>query len=55
METRYRREAKSRNGDGISKFGFFGVKGPTFREIACPETELKGRYSTGSPACDCTD
>ena len=55
METRYRREAPARDGCGISKFGFFGVKGPTFTQIADPETELKGRYSTGSPACDCTD
>lgn len=55
MEARYRREAPARDGCGISKFGFFGVKGPTFADIANPETELKGRYTTGSPACDCTD
>lgn len=55
METRYRREAPARNGSGVSRFGFFGVKGPTFAEIANPDTEMQGRYSTGSPACDCTD
>ena len=55
METRYHREAPARDGCGVSKFGFFGVKGPTFAEIADPVTELKGRYATGSPACDCTD
>ena len=55
LEMRYRREAKARDGNGVTKFGFFGVKGPTFAEIANPNTQLKGRYTTGSPACDCTD
>ncbi len=55
METRYRREAPARDGCGVSKFGFFGVRGPTFMDIADPQAELSGRYSTGSPACDCTD
>ncbi len=55
MEKRYRREAPSRNGCGISQFGFFGVAGPTFEQIANSSFELNGRYSTGSPACDCTD
>ena len=55
MESRYRREAPARDGCGISKFGFFGVKGPTFADIANPDAELTGRYTTGSPACDCTD
>ena len=55
MEQRYRREAPSRDGCGISRFGFFGVRGPTFAEIADPDFELKGRYATGAPSCDCTD
>ena len=55
MERKYRREAPSRNGCGISRFGFFGVNGPTFKQISDPSEELRGRYSTGSPACDCTD
>ena len=55
LEMRYRREAKARDGNGVTKFGFFGVKGPTFAEIANPNTQLKGRYTTGSPSCDCTD
>ena len=55
IERRYRREAPSRDGCGVSRFGFFGVRGPTFAEVADPEFELKGRYSTGAPSCDCTD
>ena len=55
IELRYRREAPARDGDGISRFGFFGVKGPTFTQIANPKEALNGRYTTGSPACDCTD
>lgn len=55
MEQRYRREAPARDGCGVSRFGFLGVRGPTFAEIADPDFELKGRYSTGSPSCDCTD
>lgn len=55
METRYHREEPARDGCGVSKFGFFGVKGPTFAEIGDPMSKLKGRYATGSPACDCTD
>ena len=55
MERRYRREVPSRDGCGVSKFGFLGVKGPTFAQVADSSTELGGRYSNGSPACDCTD
>lgn len=54
IEQRYRREAPARNGDGISRFGFFGVHGPTFEDVACGNIQ-KSRYSTGTPACDCTD
>ncbi len=54
-ERRYRREAPARNGCGVSKFGFFGVGGPSFADIADPDVQLQGRYTTGSPACDCTD
>ena len=55
METRYRREAPSRDGCGVSRFGFFGVRGPSFAEVGNPDVPLQGRYTTGSPACDCTD
>ncbi len=55
IEMRYRRESPARDGCGVSRFGFFGVKGPTFGMIADPTTELSGRYASGSPACDCTD
>ena len=55
LEQRYRREAPSRDGRGTSRFGFFGVHGPSFAEIADPDAELKGRYTTGAPSCDCTD
>ena len=55
MEDRYRRESPARDGCGTSRFGFFGVNGPTFEMIANPASEMSGRYATGSPACDCTD
>ena len=53
IERRYRREAPSRSGEGTSTFGFFGVHGPSFSEVARGETGH--RYATGDPACDCTD
>ncbi len=34
MERRYRRSAPSRNAPGTSRFGFFGVRGPDFADIA---------------------
>ena len=55
MEKRYRRETPSRNGDGTSRFGFLGVAGPSFAQIANGKTSRRSRYSTGTPACDCTD
>ena len=54
-ERRYRREEPARAGGGVSRFGFFGVRGPDFAEIACGRPERNGRYAAGSPACDCTD
>ena len=53
MEQRYRREAPSRSGEGTSTFGFFGVHGPSFAEVA--RGEIGRRYVVGEPACDCTD
>ncbi len=55
MEEKYAREVPARDGDGISRFGFFGLRGPTFAEIAdgCPGGS--SRYARGAPACDCTD
>ena len=53
MEQRYRREAPARSGDGTSIFGFFGVHGPSFAEVA--RGEVGRRYAVGEPACDCTD
>ena len=55
MERRYRRTAPARNGNGSTVFGFFGVNGPTYADIANSDFVLQGRYTTGSPACDCTD
>lgn len=55
MEERYRRQVAARDGDGTSSFGFFGLSGPTFAEIAAGAAPDLGRYATGAPACDCTD
>ena len=55
MELKYRREQPSSRGPGISKFGFLGVGGPTFADIADPDAPLQRRYATGAPSCDCTD
>ena len=55
IEQRYRRRAPARNGSGLTVFGFFGVNGPSYADIANREYALNGRYTTGSPACDCTD
>ena len=55
IERRYRRTAPARNGSGRTVFGFFGVNGPTYSDIADEGCSLNGRYTTGSPACDCTD
>ena len=55
IERRYRRKAPARNGPGLTVFGFFGVNGPSYADIADRERALNGRYTTGTPACDCTD
>ncbi|MDE0395658.1 MAG: hypothetical protein OYK82_12865 [Gammaproteobacteria bacterium] len=55
IERRYRRKAPARDGSGHTVFGFFGVNGPSYADIANTECVLNGRYTTGSPACDCTD
>ena len=55
IERRYRRKAPARNGSGLTVFGFFGVNGPSYADIANRECALNGRYTTGTPACDCTD
>ena len=55
IERRYRRTAPARNGSGDTVFGFFGVNGPSYADIADRACALNGRYTTGSPACDCTD
>ena len=54
-ELRYRREEPARNGNGVSRFGFFGLRGPEFAEIAAGRPERNGRYDAGDMACDCTD
>lgn len=55
IERRYRRKAPARNGSGLTVFGFFGVNGPSYADIADRKRALNGRYTTGTPACDCTD
>ena len=55
IERRYRREIPARNGEGTSRFGFLGVSGPSFAQIAAGNAPKGARYSSGTPACDCTD
>jgi len=55
IEQKYQREVPARNGNGVSRFGFFGVGGPSFSEIAAGQTCSPNRYSSGTVACDCTD
>ena len=55
VEARYRREAPSRGGCGVSRFGFFGLSGPTFEQVAAGDVPRRGRYAHGEPSCDCTD
>lgn len=55
MERKYRREAPKRNGEGISRFGFLGVSGPTYQQLATGDPGRRTRFSVGDPACDCTD
>ena len=51
----YRRETPSRGGCGVSRFGFFGLSGPTFEQVAGGDVPRRGRYAHGEPSCDCTD
>ena len=55
MERKYRREVPARNGGGVSRFGFFGLRGPTFATLAAAGGNDGDRYARGVPACDCTD
>ena len=55
MEKKYAREVPARDGDGTSRFGFFGVRGPSFAEVAAGNDGGATRYARGAPACDCTD
>ncbi len=55
MERKYRREAPARNGEGTSRFGFLGVSGPTYEQLAAGDSGGRTRFSSGTPACDCTD
>ena len=55
MEQKYAREVPARDGDGMSRFGFFGLRGPTFADIAEGRANGSSRYARGVPACDCTD
>ena len=55
IERRYRREAPRRNGEGISRFGFLGVSGPSFDDISAGAVNPASRFSSDRVACDCTD
>ena len=55
VERKYAREVPARNGCGTTRFGFFGLRGPTFAEIATGTPDESARYARGVPACDCTD
>ena len=56
MEEKYQRVVPSRNGNGTSRFGFFGLRGPAFSEIASKSaSSASNQYACGTPACDCTD
>ena len=55
MERKYAREVPSRDGEGTSRFGFFGLRGPTFADLAADRHNPNARYARGVPACDCTD
>lgn len=55
MERKYAREVPARSGAGVSRFGFFGLRGPTFADLAASQHDPNARYARGVPACDCTD
>ena len=53
-ERRYRREALTLQNEG--GFGFLGLSGPTFAQIAEGTLPVRTRYdSLNTPSCDCTD
>ncbi len=52
-EQRYRRESSTIGMN--SGFGFLGLDGPSFDQIACGAAPERNRYATGAPSCDCTD
>ena len=54
FEQRHARTVPRRDGQGLSRFGFFGVNSVTFSEIL-HGADHEGRYMNGTPACDCTD
>lgn len=55
LENRYARVTPARDGNGDSRFGFFGVNALSYTEVSINGLKRKGRYATGTPACDCTD
>ena len=55
FEDKHARIVPTRDGDGTSRFGFFGVNQPSYGEIATGKSLGNGRYANGTPACDCTD
>ena len=55
IENRYARVTPARDGSGNSRFGFFGVNALSYTEVSISGISRKGRYATGTPACDCTD
>ena len=55
IERRYRQERPRRDGAGTSRFGFLGVSGPTFAQLAAGDAGGRSRFATGGVACDCTD
>ncbi len=55
IERRYRQERPRRDGEGTSRFGFLGVSGPTFAQLAEGDAGKSSRFASGGVACDCTD
>lgn len=55
VERRYRQERPRRDGNGTSRFGFLGVSGPTYAQLAAGDTGAGSRFASGGVACDCTD
>ncbi len=55
FEQRHARVTPKRDGEGMSRFGFFGVNSISFAELADGADAPTDRYLKGTPACDCTD